>query len=66
MCKLQRVLSFFFSFSFSSLIYLSPQFFVGCAVGIWTVERLLQKGEQDGNDDDRLQRLSEDDEEDGD
>lgn len=46
--------------------YLRSQFLVDLAVGIGTVKRLLQKGKQHGNDDDRLQRLAEDDEEDGD
>lgn len=46
--------------------YLRSQFLVYCTVGIGTIKRLLQKSEQDRDDDDRLQRLSKDDEEDGD
>lgn len=44
-------------------VYLSDELLVHSPVGIGAVERLLEKGEKHGNDDDRLQGLTKDDEE---
>ena len=46
-------------------VYLSDEFLVDSLVAVGAVEGLLEKGQQDRDDDDSLQRLSEDDEEDG-
>lgn len=43
--------------------HLPDQFLVNRFVSVWSIESLLQEGKQDGDDDDGLQGLSEDNQE---
>jgi hypothetical protein len=49
----------------SRSIYLADELLVHSLVGIGAVESLLEEGQKHGNDDDRLQGLTKDNEEDG-